>query len=489
MLKDFITIRDLTKEDILHLINQGIGRKNNHIVQPHNKKKIASLFFENSTRTRVSSEAAATNLGYEIIGFSGTEGTSVKKGEPLLDTARMFEGYGAQAIIMRHNLAGAARFVGDNISVPVINAGDGSNGHPTQTMLDLMTIYQKHRSLDGLKIAFVGDLKYGRTVHSLLQAFELFDSEVTLVAPPTLSMPKWRIEQYQEKSGKKIVYANSLEEVIPHMDVLYITRIQRERFPAGAEGDIEFKKVSGRFVLEAKMLKEAKEKLSILHPLPRDKNSIEIHPDVDNTPYAAYFTQAQNGMYMREAIIHSLLHQELKGKVQNRSNSEDLFKDMKVENGQKMGEKLVYRLDTGILIDHLKAGSASHISTLLKLDKIKDKEVVICSNIRSNKLGRKDVLAIHNTHLTPDQLYKVSLLSPEHTINYIENKRVIKKGRTYLPKILKGHLICKNERCISRKEHKEYCKETFIVESQHPLKVHCHYCELMMKGDEIEIDN
>lgn len=489
MLKDFITISDLTREDILHLINQGIGRKNNHVVQPANKKKIASLFFENSTRTRVSSETAAMNLGYELIGFSGSEGTSVKKGEPLLDTAKMFEGYGAKAIIMRHNLAGAARFVGDNLKIPVINAGDGSNGHPTQTMLDLMTIYEKFRTLDGLKLALVGDLKYGRTVHSLLQACEFFDIEVTIVAPPTLTMSRWRIEQYEAKSTKKVKFADSLEEVIPKVDVLYMTRIQRERFPSGAEGEIEFKKVSGKFLLKKSMLATASKNLSILHPLPRDKKNIEVHPDVDSTPYATYFIQAENGLYMREAIISALMEQQLKGAVRIKQETNELFKKLKIDNGSKMGEKLVYRLDTGILIDHLKAGSAAQIFTLLKLNKIKDKEIVICTNIRSNKLGRKDVLAIHNSHLTPDQLCKISLVSPDHTINYIENRQVTRKGKTYLPKVLEGHLICKNERCISRKYHLEYCKETFIVESQKPLKVHCHYCELVMTGDDIEIDN
>ncbi len=488
-MKDFVTIRDFTREDILHLINQAIGRKNNHIVQPANQKKIASLFFENSTRTRVSSETAAINLGFEIIGFSGSEGTSVKKGEPLLDTAKMFQGYGVKALIIRHSLAGSARFLGDNLDIPVINAGDGSNCHPTQAMLDLMTIYEKFHTLDGLKIALVGDLKYGRTVHSLLQALELFDTQVTLVSPPTLGMSSWRVEQYEEHCGRTVKFAKTLKEIIPTQDVIYMTRIQRERFPSGAEGEIEYKKIGGKFLLEKNMLRKCLPSLAILHPLPRDKNNIEVHPDVDSTPYASYFIQAENGLYMREAILQALIKRELKGRKTNSSPKEKLFKKMKVIDGKKMGEKLVYRLDTGILIDHLAAGSAIRIHSLLKLDQIRDKEIVICSNIRSNKLGRKDVLAIHDSKLTPQELYKISLVSPNHTINYIEQRQVVKKGKTYLPTILKGHLICQNERCISRKYHLEYCKETFIVESQQPLKVHCHYCELLMTGDEIEIDS
>jgi aspartate carbamoyltransferase catalytic subunit len=489
-MKDLVTIRDLTREDILNLIQTAIERKHSHQVAQPNGQTIASLFFENSTRTRVSSETAAHNLGYSIIGFSGTEGTSVKKGEPLLDTAKMFQGYGAKAIILRHNLAGAARFVADNVDIPVINAGDGSNGHPTQTLLDLMTIYEKFQRLDGLKITIVGDLKYGRTTHSLLQAMELFDSEITLISPPTLSMPSWRIRQYEQHKKVSIKISSDLSAAIKQSDVLYMTRIQRERFPAGPEGEIEFKKVSGKFKIDSAILKHANKHLAILHPLPRDKKNIEIHPDVDTTQHATYFTQAQNGLYMREAILDALINCKLIGQPSQLDNeSTELFRQLPITNGKKMGEKLVYRLDTGVLIDHLSAGSAQRIYQILKLDQIKDREVVICSNIRSNKLGRKDVLAIHNATLDPEQLYKISLISPDHTINYIENREVIKKGKTSLPKVLNNHLICKNERCISRKEHLEFCKGKFIVESAHPLQVRCHYCEQQMKGENIEINN
>ena len=486
-LKDLITIKDLTREDILSLIKEATARKANPIIMDSKKEKIASLFFENSTRTRVSSEAAAINLGYEITGFSGSEGTSVKKGEPLLDTVKMFEGYGVKAAIIRHPLAGASRFVGDNVKIPIINAGDGSNGHPTQTLLDLFTIFESQGKLDGLHIALVGDLKYGRTVHSLLQAMEIFDVKVTLIAPENLKMPNWRVDDYEYSTKKEISYSKKITDVIEDIDVLYMTRIQRERFPAGIEGEIEFNKIARNFILYKEDLANCKKSLTILHPLPRDKKNIEIHPDVDQTPYAAYFRQAQNGLYMREAIISSLLSGKIKGKTKIEDKTSDFFSPLEVTDGNKIGESLVYRLDSGILIDHIDAGKGHQVYNILKLQDLTDKEVVICTNIRSKKQGRKDVLAIHDVDLSPEQLYKISLISPDHTINYIENRIVYKKGKTILPSILKDHLICKNERCISRKEHQEYCSSHFYVESQHPLKVRCHHCELIKLGDEIEV--
>ena len=486
-LKDLISIKDLTREDIFSLIEEAAQRKANPEINKSNNQKIASLFFENSTRTRVSSEAAATNLGYEITGFSGTEGTSVKKGEPLLDTVRMFEGYGVKAAIIRHPLAGGSRFVADNISIPVINAGDGSNGHPTQSLLDLFTIFESQKKLDGLHIALVGDLKYGRTVHSLLQAMEIFDIKLTLIAPENLKMSSWRVKEYENNTNKKIQYSDKITEIIKDVDVLYMTRIQRERFPAGIDGEIEFNKIARNFILHLEDLMGCKDNLTILHPLPRDKRNIEIHPDVDKTPYAKYFEQAKNGLYMREAIISKLIAGEIKGHDKEIKKDENIFSEIKVMNGSKIGENLVYRLDSGILIDHIEAGRGNEVYRILKLQELTDKEVVICSNIRSKKQGRKDVLAIHDIDLTPQQLYKISLISPKHTINYIENREVYKKGKTILPTILKDHLICKNERCISRKEHQEYCDSIFYVQSQNPLIVRCHHCELIKRGEEIEV--
>lgn len=487
-MKDVISIKDFQRQDIESLIQQAMKRKKEHTVDTQYKGKVACLFFEDSTRTRVSSEQAVINLGYEVTGFSGTEGTSVKKGEPLLDTVRMFRGYGVKAVFMRHNLAGAARHVADNMDIPIINAGDGSNSHPTQTLLDLLTIYEKFGKIDGLNIALVGDLKYGRTVHSLLQALELFDTKVTLLSPHNLKMPHWRIRDYEKNSGNKVYYGENIKSSIADIDVLYMTRIQRERFPSGPEGEIEFNKVAGHFNLRLADIEGCKDSLCILHPLPRDKKCIEIHPEIDRTPYAYYFIQAENGLYMREAIAHTALTTGFQGRGPKIwKNENEIFQELPIKNGSKIGEKLVYRLDSGILIDHIEQGRGMKVYQMLGLNETTDNEVVICTNIRSGKMQRKDVLAIHNKQLTPEQFYKVALVSQSHTINYIENQKVYKKGKAILPPILEGHLVCKNERCISRSEHKEFIDGRFYVESHNPLEIRCHYCEKVQRGDEIEI--
>lgn len=488
-MKNLISIRDFSRIDIDLLIKHATEiKKNPTFTKSINREdKIASLFFENSTRTRISSETAAINSGYYINGFTGVEGTSVKKGEPLLDTMKMLEGYGYKAIIMRHNLAGAGRFAADNLSIPVINAGDGSNGHPTQTLLDLFTIQETQGKIDGVKIALVGDLKYGRTVHSLLQACELYDVEVTLVSPPNLGMPKWRIEDYQNSTGSKVILSTDLEDVCKKVDILYMTRIQRERFPAGIEGELEFKKVCDIYHLTKDMLNGCKKNLSILHPLPRNKNNIEVSMDIDSTPHAKYFEQAKNGLFMREAIIQKLLANELKGKERAPINkTENLWKDLAIVHGTKSGDKLIYRLDSGTLIDHIERGKGQLVYKLLGLEKLTENEVVCAMNINSGKLKKKDVIAVHAKDLSPEQLYRVALISEEHTINIIKDKRVIKKGKAILPPVLKDLIICKNPLCVSRCEHNESAPSIFYVESQEPLRVRCHYCEQTEERDTVE---
>ncbi|MBF0364648.1 MAG: aspartate carbamoyltransferase [Oligoflexia bacterium] len=496
--RNFISIKDISREDIENIIE--LSRRYKEINGPLidtkrielSKKKIASLFFEESTRTRVSFETAARNLGMEVNGFSGVEGTSVKKGEPLVDTGKMFSGYGYDAIIVRHNLAGASRFLSDHLSIPIINAGDGSSGHPSQTLLDLYTISEAFGSLDGLHVALVGDLRYGRTVHSLLQAAELFNMKITLYSPPGLSMPEWRIEDYERATGKQVVVASDLTDVLEHADVLYVTRIQRERFALGPEGEAEFKKHQGRYRINRELLESsAKKNLIVLHPLPRDKNCIEIHPDVDSTPYARYFHQAQNGLYVRMAILTTILKQGFEGRQYPNRIQSPSWVDLPVANGNKKGEKLVYRLDEGTLIDHLEVNQAPRIYNLLGLDKFgtsDHSEIVLCMNIRSQKFSRKDVVAIHKVKLSPEQMYKVALLAPEHTINIIKKNRVVQKQKAKLPSPLRAIITCANPICVSRKEHNEYAPSVFYVEKHDPLEVRCHYCEQTLTREHIELD-
>lgn len=491
---DVISIRDFSREDIEKLISLATEYKKNGTKKLKENLKVASIFFENSTRTRISSETAAFNLGGQINGFAGTEGTSVKKGEPLVDTVRMLESYGYQALVMRHNLAGAARLCADLLKIPVINGGDGSSGHPTQTLLDLFSIFEAQGKIDGLKIALIGDLKYGRTVHSLLQAFELFNVEVYLVSPENLAMPAWRIDDYEKNCGRKVIMQNDLKEVLRTVDVAYMTRIQRERFPQGVEGESEFKKAFGLYRLDANLLNScAKKGLIVLHPLPRDKNNMEILTDVDHTPYAYYFEQAKNGLHMREAVLTKMLGEGLKGRKSAFATRAASLQDLPILNGSKKGEKLLYRLDHGTLIDHLEPGQGLMAYKLLGLDKLTQNEVVLSTNIRSQKSGRKDVLAIHGKELETEQLYKLALLSAKHTINIIKDQHVVQKFKANLPSPLVNLFECINPLCISRKEHNEFAESRFHVESNtldtsSPLIVRCHYCEQVLKRGEIALN-
>lgn len=293
--RSLVTIANLSKEKILQLIEMAKEFErfpNRKILEG---RIIATLFFEPSTRTRLSFETAANRLGGKVIGFTDPKVTSSTKGETLKDTIRMVAGY-ADLIVMRHFLEGAARYASEVSPVPVINAGDGANQHPTQTMLDLYSIYKTQGTLENLTIHLVGDLKYGRTVHSLLMAMRHFNPTFHFIAPTELAMPEEYKEYCQLHKIKYIEHNDFDENIIAQADVLYMTRVQRERFT----DLMEYERVKNAYILRREMLHKAKENLRILHPLPRVN---EISYDVDDCPHAYYFQQAQNGLYAREAII------------------------------------------------------------------------------------------------------------------------------------------------------------------------------------------
>lgn len=298
MPKSLISIRDFSKEEILHVLDVAKEFEQNHEQNFLVGKVIACLFFEPSTRTRLSFEAAVNRLGARVIGFSDTKNTSVSKGETLEDTIKIVSNY-ADMIVMRHPTEGAAAVAASVSPVPVVNAGDGSNQHPTQTLLDMYTILQTQGRLDNLTINMVGDLKYGRTVHSLSEAMSDFSPNFIFTAPEELRMPRKYIDMLK---AKNIPFreTESLEENIDNCDILYMTRVQQERFPSKEDYD----KVKDTYVLSASMLSGVKKNMKILHPLPRVN---EITTDVDDTPYAYYFQQARNGMYIRMAVIACLL--------------------------------------------------------------------------------------------------------------------------------------------------------------------------------------
>ena len=293
-----VSVRDFSREDIEHILNLADTfipiAKGEEASTLMNGKIMATLFFEPSTRTRLSFESAMQRRGGRVLGFADPGATSAKKGETLADTIRMAAAY-SDLIVLRHPQEGAARLASKFSDVPIINAGDGAGQHPTQTLLDLQTIRREAGKIDGKKIALVGDLKYGRTVHSLAHALAMFDTELTFVAPPTLQMPNEMIETVSQM-GPKPKLVNSVEEVVADADVIYVTRIQKERFPDPAE----YRKVAEVYKITPEILEDAKEKMIVMHPLPRVK---EISPEIDDTDYAAYFKQAFYGVPTRMALV------------------------------------------------------------------------------------------------------------------------------------------------------------------------------------------
>ena len=298
--KSLVSITDYSKEDILRILNLAKKFDENPNRRLLEGKVCATLFFEPSTRTRLSFETAINRLGARAIGFSDAATTSSSKGETLKDTIVMVSNY-ADIIIMRHHLEGAARYASEVSSVPIINAGDGANQHPTQTMLDLYSIFKTQGTLDNLTITIVGDLKYGRTVHSLIIGMSHFNPTFYFVAPEELRLPD-TYKNFCDEHG--ITYEEHTEfspEVMNKADILYMTRVQRERFT----DLMEYEKVKNVYILRKDMLEGTKDNLKILHPLPRVN---EIQQDVDDSPKAYYFEQAKNGVFAREAVICDALN-------------------------------------------------------------------------------------------------------------------------------------------------------------------------------------
>ena len=296
--KNLVSITDFTKKEQLSILDLAETFEKHPTQNLLENRIIASLFFEPSTRTRLSFETAVLKLGGKIIGFSDASSSSIKKGESLKDTIKMVGNY-SDLIIIRHPVDGSARYASEISSVPVINAGDGSNQHPTQCLLDLYSIRKTQGKLDNLNIAFVGDLKYGRTVHSLVMAMVQFKTTFHLVSPPELKLPSYVKEHIKENKLEYFQYTD-LSQVLPVADIIYMTRIQRERF----SDPIEYEKVKNSYILKSTMLQNAKENMKILHPLPRVN---EICEDVDEHKQAYYFQQALNGLYIRQALLTSIL--------------------------------------------------------------------------------------------------------------------------------------------------------------------------------------
>ena len=301
-MRSLIDIVDFSVEELQQLLDTAcdITENPDKYADACKRKKLATLFFEPSTRTRLSFEAAMLELGGSVIGFSEAGSSSAAKGESVSDTAKMISCY-ADIMAMRHPKEGAPYVASKAATIPVINAGDGGHCHPTQTLADLLTIYRELGRLDNLVIGCCGDLKYGRTVHSLISAMSRYSNiKVVLISPEELRLPKYVKYEVLDKNGMEYVETTSLEQAMPELDVLYMTRIQRERF----DSNDEYERLKDSYILTAEKLETAKPTMRVLHPLPR-VNEISVKVDAD--PRAAYFRQALNGKYMRMALILKLL--------------------------------------------------------------------------------------------------------------------------------------------------------------------------------------
>ncbi len=301
-MRNLISILDLSTEEISELIETA----NDIIKNPEKyqdmckRKKLATLFFEPSTRTRLSFEAAMYELGGNVIGFSEASSSSATKGESVADTAKTISCY-ADIIAMRHPKEGAPYVAAQNATIPVINAGDGGHNHPTQTLADLLTIQREKGRLDNLTIGFCGDLKFGRTVHSLIEAISRYENiKVVLISPDELKLPSYIKKDVLEKNNIPYEQTTELEAVMPKLDILYMTRVQRERF----FNEEDYLRLKDSYILTPKKLVGAKEDLSVMHPLPRVN---EISKAIDDDPRACYFKQVKNGKYIRMALILKLL--------------------------------------------------------------------------------------------------------------------------------------------------------------------------------------
>jgi aspartate carbamoyltransferase catalytic subunit len=295
--KDIISINDFSKADLLYILQvaKSMEKPRPGLLKG---KILATLFFEPSTRTRLSFAYAMESLGGEVLGFDHSASSSIEKGESLWDTAKITEKY-CDVMVIRHPTEGSSRLVAEASDKPVINAGDGANQHPTQTLLDLYTIQKEKGKLTNLSVGMVGDLKYGRTVHSLTKALSHFNPTFYFIAPQALQMPQTYLDEL-DKKGIKYILEPNLQKVSRKLDIIYVTRIQKERFP----DPVEYKKYMGYYKLDRKILKDVKSDMKILHPLPRVD---EMDRSLDNTKHAAYFKQAANGIPVRKALLALVL--------------------------------------------------------------------------------------------------------------------------------------------------------------------------------------
>lgn len=444
-MKHLIDIMQLTPQEIMELIDTACAIMEHPEQYAHkcDGKILATLFFEPSTRTRLSFESAMLSLGGKVLSVASAESSSASKGETVADTVRVVSCY-SDIIAMRHPKEGAPLVASMHAQVPVINAGDGGHNHPTQTLTDLMTIYREKGRLDDLTIGLCGDLKFGRTVHSLVAAMSRCTGiRFVLISPEELKLPRYVKDEYLKKPGVPYTQSTSLEAVMPELDVLYMTRVQRERF----FNEEDYLRLRDSYILTPDKLETAKPDMSILHPLPRVN---EIAAAVDNDPRACYFRQAKTAAISAWRSCSSCW----------------------ASTDGRRNVMLIDSIQNGIVIDHITAGKAMELYQILGLDKLAC-TVAILKNVTSGKLGRKDIIKIDGEMELDWDL--IGYVDPSITVNIIRGGELQEKRTLKLPERIRGVLRCKNPRCITSTERE--LPQEFVLTDRERRVYRCLYCE------------
>ncbi|MGM0597298.1 MAG: aspartate carbamoyltransferase [Myxococcota bacterium] len=491
--KGLINIHHLNQNQMLHILNLAAELKSalNH-KKPEDYKLgkgkdilLARLFYENSTRTRASFEIAGQRLGFNITGFGSTEGSSVKKGESLVHTLDMFDAYQADVLVLRHPLDGAAKVARNRLQIPVFNAGDGKHQHPTQTILDLFTIMEHTGRLDNLEVGLSGDLKYGRTVHTLALALSLFsNNRIHLYSPPNLPMPP-SIIQLLEERNTKVVHHDNLENMVPELDIFYQTRIQKERMP----DPFEYEKAKKGGVFNDRCMKLTRDGFGLMHPLPIDKSLPGIDPGLDNHPKSIYKKQAGNGIPTRMALMALSLGLTKDLPVKSapvKPIIDHFYKELPIRKTSPKKEVSIRPIrESGVVIDHMIPYSERLLSILLNVADKKNayRAATVKSVSRPNNL--KGMLMIENRRLTKEELHLIATLSPGARVNNITDAQVTKKLELSLPRLIEGidELRCPNVSCITRPRHQEHISPRFEKIGSETLQ--CSYCGHVVSSQEL----
>lgn len=481
--RNIVSIDEFTTDEIFYLIKKSAEfdqRNHRHLLEGN---VLASAFFEDSTRTRISFQRASQRQAMDYIGFSSAEGTSLSKNESTHHSLQMLAGYDADVIVLRHPREGSARYIADVLNVPVINGGDGGHEHPTQALLDMFTIYKRFGRLDNLNIALVGDLKYGRTVHSLIKAMRKYGTGNTfyLVSPEQLRMP---FEYLNINTPEGFVPCSdakqtTLEEALSACDVAYMTRIQLERID-----ERERAQALGKITLSASLLERyAKEGLIVMHPLPNDADHPTIDPDVDFTKWNMYFEQAANGVPMRETLLCAVLGaigQDFAGKgyAAPVRSIETQFDELPIaQKSRERSHPLIYSIENGVVIDHIPPGLGLGLFSRFRHDG--EPHLFATGLVTRYAPGSKDLVKLVDYELGPGELNMIGILAPTSQVSLIREGSVVKKCRVRVPDKVVGLLNCKNGKCISNDPRQRPEKIFYTIGREPSITLSCHYCDTL----------